>query len=290
MMEDVTDSPLPCLPPRVPESHKGDYGRVLLVGGSRGMAGAMGLAGMAALRSGAGLVTLLVPRSIQATVAGFEPSAMTLAAGSDPDRLGGNDAGAIRTAAEQATVIALGPGLGRAPETVRLVHTLNHHIDGPLVIDADGLNGLAEQSAQRQKPAGPRVLTPHPGEFFRLTGEPVVADKAGRAEQAARLCLQHGQGTVVVLKGHQTVICEGQKYAVNATGNPGMATGGTGDCLTGMIAALIGQGLSPWDAARLGVHLHGLAGDLAAAALGQVSMIASDLIRYLPEVFRGGAS
>jgi len=290
-MQDVTDTPLPSLPPRAPESHKGDYGRLLLVGGSPGLAGAIGLAGMAALRSGAGLVTLLVPRSIQATVAGFEPSMMTLGMGAQS--VGGEgvlrkeDAGAIRAAAQQATVVGLGPGLGRAAETVRLVHALYHHLRGPLVVDADGLYGLAEQPTLLQSPAGPRVLTPHPGEFARFTGQPVVASTGGRVEQAALLSRRDGQGgTIVVLKGHRTVICDGRKYAVNATGNPGMATGGTGDCLTGMIAALIGQGLSPWDAARLGVHLHGLAGDRSAAALGPVSMIASDLIRYLPAVFK----
>ena len=239
-------------------------------------------------------MTLLVPRSIQATVASFEPSAMTLAVGAaHADILSIEAARAIRAAAQQATVVALGPGLGRATETARLVHLLYHQLRQPLVVDADGLNALAEQPAQLVAPAGPRVLTPHPGEFARLLGERPVTNAAERAEQAARLCRQDlqndGQGrTVVVLKGHQTVICDGQKYAVNATGNPGMATGGTGDCLTGMIAALIGQGLSPWDAARLGVHLHGQAGDRAAAALGQVSMIASDLVRYLPEVFKRG--
>jgi NAD(P)H-hydrate epimerase len=271
------------------------------------MAGAIGLAGMAALRSGAGLVTLMVPQSIQATVASFEPSAMTLAAGTlaagtlaagtlaaetlpvgtgHEDVLRGEDARAIREAARQATVVALGPGLGRATETARLVHSLYHHIRQPLIVDADGLNALAEQTTLLKSPAGPRVLTPHPGEFMRLAGERVVTHTAGRAEQASRLCHQDKQGrTVVVLKGHQTVICDGRQYAVNSTGNPGMATGGAGDCLTGMIAALIGQGLSPWDAARLGAYLHGLAGDMAAEALGPVSMIASDLIRYLPEVF-----
>ncbi len=287
MMKDVTDTPLPQLPPRMPESHKGDYGRLLLVGGSRGMAGAIGLAGMAALRSGAGLVTLVVPRSIQATVARFDPSLMTLAGGgADEAAVGGEVAVAIRALAEEVDVIAVGPGLGRATETARLVHSLYHYVGLPMVVDADGLNGLAEQPARLASPAGPRVLTPHPGEFARLTGERPVTDTAGRAEQAARLCHHDASSqTVVVLKGHQTVICDGRKYAVNSTGNPGMATGGTGDCLTGMIGALIGQGLSPWEAARLGVYLHGQAGDRAAAALGPVSMIASDLICYLPEVF-----
>jgi ADP-dependent NAD(P)H-hydrate dehydratase len=299
MMEDKTDQPLPQLPVRAAESHKGDYGRVFMVGGSRGMAGAIGLAGMAALRSGAGLVTLMVPQSIQATVASYEPSVMTLgvracvAGEVDEDSLGSENADAIRSAASQATVVALGPGLGRAAKTVRLIHSLYHQVQQTLVVDADGLNGLAEQPALLKSPSGPRVLTPHPGEFARLMGEQVAKNTNGRVEQAARLCSQvcrrprtSSDQTIVVLKGYQTVICDGLQYAINSTGNPGMATGGTGDCLTGILAALIGQGLSPWEATRLGVYLHGRAGDLVAEALGQVSMIASDLIQYLPQAFK----
>jgi ADP-dependent NAD(P)H-hydrate dehydratase len=257
------------------------------------------------LRSGAGLVTLMVPQSIQATVASYEPSVMTLgvgagAAGGDgaageagEDSLGSENADAIRAAASQATVVALGPGLGRAARTVRLIHSLYHQVQQTLVVDADGLNGLAEQPALLKSPSGPRVLTPHPGEFARLMGEQVANNTTGRVEQAARMCSQvcrrshtSSDQTIVVLKGHQTVICDGLQYAINATGNPGMATGGTGDCLTGILAALIGQGMSPWEAARLGVYLHGRAGDLAAEALGQVSMIASDLIHCLPQAFK----
>ena len=299
MMEDKTDQPLPQLPVRAAESHKGDYGRVFMVGGSRGMAGAIGLAGMAALRSGAGLVTLMVPQSIQATVASYEPSVMTLGVGAcaageaDEDSLGSENADAIRSAASQATVVALGPGLGRAARTVRLIHSLYHQVQQTLVVDADGLNGLAEQPALLKSPSGPRVLTPHPGEFARLMGEQVAKNTNGRVEQAARLCSQacrrprtSSDQTIVVLKGYQTVICDGLQYAINSTGNPGMATGGTGDCLTGILTALIGQGFSPWEATRLGVYLHGRAGDLAAEALGQVSMIASDLIQYLPQAFK----
>ena len=286
-LADVSAEPMPKLPPRAADSHKGDYGRVLVVGGSRGMAGAPALAGKAALRSGAGLVTLAVPRSIQATVAGFEPSYMTLSFGSaDEDSLRGEDVDDVLQAADRMTAIALGPGLGASAYTVGLVHDLYGRIEQPMVVDADGLNALAQDLDQIRSTVAPRILTPHPGEFQRLVGEKCVAELAGRAEQAAELCRRDGSArTIVVLKGQRTIVTDGRQYTVNATGNPGMATGGTGDCLTGVIVALLAQGMSPWEAARLGVHVHGLAGDLAAAELGQVSLIASDLVEYLPRAF-----
>lgn len=284
---DVTAEPLPTLPPRDADSHKGDFGRVLIVGGSRGMAGAPALAGKAALRSGAGLVTLAVPRAIQDTVAGFEPAYMTLSFGAaNTDALRGEDVDDLLQAADRMTAVALGPGLGQAHDTVGLVHDLYGRIEQPLVVDADGLNALVHDLHQLSAPVGPRILTPHPGEFQRLYGEKCATDPRARAEQAAKLCRQdQSSQTIVVLKGHQTIITDGHRYAFNKTGNPGMATGGTGDCLTGVIVALLAQGFAPWDAARLGVHIHGLAGDLAAAELGQVSLIASDLIDWLPRAF-----
>ena len=286
-MQDRTSLPQPQLPPRNPESHQGDYGRMLIVGGSRGMAGAPALAGKAALRSGVGLVTLAVPRSIQATVSAFEPSYMTLGLGQETtDRLQPEHAPDIRTAAQKMSAIALGPGLGTETATCEFVHTLYSTTPMPMVVDADALNAIAQKTELLDSPAGPRILTPHPGEFQRLTRATAAADPAERAELAATLCRQDSSGqTLVVLKGHQTVITDGCQYAVNSTGNPGMATGGTGDCLTGVITALVAQSLSPWDAARLGVHIHGLAGDLAAAKLGPTSMIASDLVDFLPEAF-----
>ena len=287
-LADVSAQPLTKLPPRSADSHKGDYGRVLVVGGSRGMAGAVALAGKAALRSGAGLVTLAVPRSIQETVARFEPSYMTLSFGAaDNDSLRGEDVDDVLQAGDQMTAIALGPGLGAAPYTAELVHDLYCRVAQPMVVDADGLNALAQDLDQIQSPVAPRILTPHPGEFQRLVGEKCAADSAERAAQASKLCHRDNTGqTIVVLKGHHTIVTDGRQYSVNTTGNPGMATGGTGDCLTGVIVALLAQGLSSWESARLGVHIHGLAGDLAAAELGQVSMIASDLIDFLPRTFR----
>jgi ADP-dependent NAD(P)H-hydrate dehydratase len=288
---DATSTPLITLPPRQADSHKGDYGRVLIVAGSRGMAGAAALTGMATLRSGAGLVTIATPASVQPTVAAFSPCYMTVPLVEDDDGIADfANVMDLATAREAYDVWALGPGLGRSAGVTELVAQLYRDIPRPMVVDADGLSALA--SAQQRnpraldQPAGPRVLTPHPGEFARLTGRAANSFKVERAEGAAALCQRDSSGrTVVVLKGHETVIGDADRYAVNGTGNPGMATGGTGDCLTGLIAALLAQKLAPWDAARLGVHVHGLAGDLAAAELGQVSLVASDIIDYLPAAF-----
>lgn len=291
-MQNMSSSPLPKLAPREADSHKGDYGRVLILSGSRGMAGAPALAGMAALRSGAGLVTLAVPRSIQSTVASFEPSIMTLGLGDrDDDCLLVVSKTEILEAAANKDVVAIGPGLGSDASTARLVCELYATIRQPMIIDADALNALAKAPEFLGNPGGPRILTPHAGEFERLMREPCSCETGKRARQAVALCSRdeggrdEGGRTIVVLKGHQTIITDGEQYAINSTGNPGMATGGTGDCLTGIIAALVAQGLSPWEAARLGAHVHGLAGDLAVEELGEVSLIASDLIHFLPAAF-----
>jgi NAD(P)H-hydrate epimerase len=171
--------------------------------------------------------------------------------------------------------------LGRSFDLDQLVLRLYQEIDKPMVFDADALNALAAEPEVLVHPGGPRVLTPHPGEFARLIGRKLELDVRNDAavELAARC------GIVVVLKGHHTLTTDGGHRALNTTGNPGMATGGCGDVLTGLITALICQHLDLFDAARLGVHLHGLAGDLAAEDLGEVSLIAGDLIQYLPEAF-----
>ncbi len=272
---------LPLLPERPPESHKGDFGLALVVGGSRGMAGAVAMAGMAALRGGAGLVRLAVPEPCLETVAGFEPSYMTAPLPADrAGRIALSARSKILAAAERATVVAYGPGLGRSGGLDALGEWLYGHLPRPMVIDADGLNALAARRETLGRPPGPRILTPHPGEFARLLG----AERVAAADrQSAAVALAARWGVVLVLKGHRTLITDGARQAVNSTGNPGMATGGCGDVLTGLITALACQGLSPFDAARLGVFLHGLAGDLAAGELGQEAMIASDLIRYLPQ-------
>jgi ADP-dependent NAD(P)H-hydrate dehydratase len=290
-MNDVSATPLPKLPLRAPESHKGDFGRVLLVGGSRGMSGAITLAGVAALRSGAGLVTLAVPESIQNVVASYEPSLMTHGLMESTGTILSVEVTTIERLSGASTAIGLGPGIGRQGVD-KFVCDVFERIATPQVVDADGLNALAAHPVSLQKPGGPRVLTPHPGEFKRLmqSGDMPTGDDA-RREAAASLARRDPTGrTVVVLKGHRTVISDGDSFAVNPTGNPGMATGGSGDVLTGIIATLVGQGLEPFDAARLGVYIHGLAGDLAAAGVGQVSLIASDLLQYLPAAFQQFAS
>jgi NAD(P)H-hydrate epimerase len=281
-MIDISNTPQPLLPARRPDSHKGDYGRGLLIGGSRGMSGAIALAGRAALRSGAGLVTLAVPQVAQAVVAGFEASYMTRAVADDGDHIAPSAAEAVLELAGEATVVALGPGLGRSAGVVEFSARLYRDVAATMVVDADALFALAERPEVLAGAGGPRVLTPHPGEFARLTGR--AYDAAKRVESAAELAAS--SGAVVVLKGHRTVVTDGSRYSENSTGNPGMATGGSGDVLTGVVTGLLCQGLSPFDAARLGVHVHGLAGDLAAEELGQVSLMASDLADFLPGAFR----
>lgn len=285
---DVTSESIPKLPPREAESHKGTYGRVLVIGGSRGKAGAAALAGQAALRSGAGLVTVLVPRAIQETIASIEPALMTIGLGdSNHDALLQEAAPEIRELATDKSCLAVGPGLGTDASTIRLVHSLYHHVEQPMVVDADSLNAIALWPDGFRHPGGPRILTPHPGEFERLTGESCASEQMARAEQAAALCRRDTTNrTMVVLKGHHTIVTDGNRFSFNQTGNPGMATGGTGDVLTGVITALVAQGLSLWEASRLGVHVHGLAGDLAAEELGEVSMISSDLLDFLPGAFQ----
>jgi hydroxyethylthiazole kinase-like uncharacterized protein yjeF len=287
-LTNVTPTALPQLAERPLESHKGLFGHALVVGGSRGMSGAITLAGLATLRSGAGLVTLAVPRAIQDVVAGYNPSYMSVGLASATDYMVAAAADEVLALAEGMTVLALGPGLGRAESMIEFVARLYREVKQPMVVDADALFALSEHKELLTQAAGPRILTPHPGEFARLTGTKPPADDAARSLAAGELASASGDKIlIVVLKGHHTVISDGSQYALNQTGNPGLATGGTGDTLTGIITALVCQHLAPFDAARLGCHVHGLAGDLAAEKLGQVSLIASDLIEYLPAAFQG---
>ncbi len=275
-------NPLPRLPDRRDDAHKGDFGLALIVGGSRGMAGAVALAGIAALRGGAGLARLTVPDVCLDTVASLEPSYMTVALQCDKaGKIAGAALEKITTLADAATAVACGPGLGRSGELDQLVGRLYQKISKPMVVDADALNALSTQSDVLSKPGGPRILTPHPGEFARLIGKRLDGEqRVSAAVELADRC-----GAIVVLKGHRTLITDGRHRAINTTGNPGMATGGSGDVLTGLITAMVCQGLAPYDAARLGVYLHGLAGDFAAEEMGQIPMIASDLVEFLPDAF-----
>jgi ADP-dependent NAD(P)H-hydrate dehydratase len=280
---DPTADCLPRLPARAPESHKGSFGTALIIGGSRGMTGAVSLSGMAALRGGAGLVRLAVADACLETVASLEPSYMTAALPADPaGRIAYTAREPIVRWASAATAVACGPGLGRSLGLTALVAWLYENLAQPLVVDADGLNALAARPDVLARPGGPRILTPHPGEFARLLGASRVPaeERDAKAVELARHC-----GVILVLKGHRTLITDGHRLVRNPTGNPGMATGGTGDVLTGLITSLACQNLPPFEAAQLGVYLHGLAGDLAAAQLGQEAMTASDLVRFLPHAF-----
>jgi NAD(P)H-hydrate epimerase len=276
--------PLPNLPPRDRDAHKGDFGTALVIGGSRGMSGAVALAGMSALRGGAGLVRVAVPEVCLETVAAFESCYTTIPLPCDSEgRIASAALPIIRKESQKADVLALGPGLGRSSELEKLVGVLFAEIEKPMVVDADALNALAAQSGERtlDQHSGPRVLTPHPGEFARL-----IARKLDRDErQQAAVSLAAKSGCVILLKGHRTLITDGQRRALNDTGNPGMATGGAGDVLTGLVAALLCQHLTSYDAARLAAHLHGLAGDLAAQVRGEASLVARDLIEFLPLAF-----
>lgn len=278
---------LPTLPARPDKSHKGSFGSVLIVAGSRGMSGAAALSGLGALRGGAGLVTVAVPAGIQGIVASVEPSYLTLTlAEDDAGRISRLAASEILTRAKQTTSAAIGPGWGRSADLTELAQLLYMSIETPLVVDADALNALAASPGGFPKApdAAPRILTPHPGEFARLTATDTKTVQADRQTLAADFARKHG--VIVVLKGHATVVTDGERAAINTTGNSGMATGGTGDVLTGLITALLAQGMPPFDAAHLGVHLHGLAGDLAAAQFGKPGMIASDLPGFLGQAWR----
>lgn len=276
---------LPKLALRRADSNKGTYGRVLVLAGSRGMAGAGVLCASAALRAGAGLVRLAVPRELLPIVAVANPCVMTAGLAQDGDGRLGREAEAEALAlAQTSDVVALGPGLGRSAALKDFAAHLLTKYEKPIVLDADGLNNLADDPAALRNHAGPLVITPHPGEFARLLHTDAAAVQANRRELAVKFARE--AHLLVVLKGHGTLVTDGQRLYVNTTGNPGMATAGSGDVLTGVIAALLGQELEPFAAAQLGVYLHGLAGDLGRDTIGEVSLIATDLIDYLPRAIQ----
>ncbi len=335
---------LPSLPERPTDGHKGTFGTALCVGGSRGMSGAISLTGSAALVAGAGLTRLFVPESILETVAGFAREYTTIPGVCDASgRLTSAAFDAILAEAANATAVAVGPGFGRSAEATRLVVELFFELERPAVFDADALNALAEagvfdESTEKseknaaiserfvgRKPRGARVLTPHPGEFGRLTGAKPTGDQTARIDAATafakRLERLFGGGTafengrneeaqvertkglnehstvrreddaasrssfVVVLKGAGTVVADGTGAAfVNETGNPNLATGGSGDVLTGVVVGLLAQGATPFDAARSAVALHGLAADLRTTRCSR-GAVASDVVRFLPLAF-----
>ena len=277
------------VPPRPSASHKGSYGRVLVVAGSTGMTGAAALASEAALRAGTGLVTLAIPKHLNPILEGLLPEVMTLP-------LPETDAGSLAVSATSTilefaektkSVLAVGPGLSQNPETISLVHQLvrehqEQKLGLRLVIDADGLNALAQARELLALLDRETVLTPHPGEMVRLTNTPISTLEADRISTAQQFANEHG--VTLVFKGAPTVTgTPNGNVWINSTGNPGMGTGGMGDVLTGIIAGLMAQGVSSERAAGLGVYLHGLAGDIASERLGMHGLIASDVLKAVPE-------
>ena len=277
------------MPPRPPSSHKGSYGRVLVVAGSTGMTGAAALASEAALRAGAGLVTLATPKHLNPILEGLLPEVMTLPL---PETdVGSLSVSATSTILEFAvktkSILAIGPGLSQHPETVSFVHQLirenrEQGLDLRMVIDADGLNALAQVRETISLLTSDAVLTPHPGEMARLTNTIVPTLEKDRISTAQQFASKYD--VTLVFKGAPTVTStpNGNLW-VNSTGNPGMATGGMGDVLTGIIAGLMAQGIPSENAAALGVYLHGLAGDIGAERLGTHGLIASDVLKAMPE-------
>ena len=275
------DQVMNLLPDRACDGHKGDFGKVLLLCGSRGDTGAAALAAMGALRCGAGLVYLAVPESIYQieAVKLTEPVVIPL-----PDCNGGYgpDAEAMLLSIMQDKhAVLVGPGIGRSDGALSVVRTVLKNFSGPVILDADGINVLQDHKDLLRGRTSPTILTPHEGEFQRIGGR-ILDD--GRAASAGRLA--NSLGVIVLLKGHRTIITDGNVYFENPTGNPGMATGGSGDVLAGMITALIGQGLSPLNAAACGAWLHGAAGDICAKEIGQYGMLPTDMLHVLPRLLK----
>ena len=271
---------LQILPDRNCNSHKGDFGRILLLCGGKGYTGAAALAAMGALRCGAGLVYLGVPECIYAIEAAklLEPVVFPL-----PDDGGMFSSEAVepmKAMFPEMDAVLIGPGLGQSRGTFAVVKSVLEKFPGPVVLDADGINVLAEHIDLLRGRTAPTILTPHMGEFSRISGQ-VCKDRAKEAVQFAA-----DYGVILLLKGHRTVITDGVDCYINNTGNPGMAVGGSGDVLAGMITALLGQGIAPLQAAACGAWLHGAAGDICEKEIGQYGMLPSDMLQVLPRLLK----
>jgi NAD(P)H-hydrate epimerase len=272
--------------PRSADSNKGKYGHVLIVGGSVGKAGSVAMAGISALRTGAGLSTVATAKSALSTVAGFHPELMTEPL---PETKSGTISikavAALRKLAAGKSVLAVGPGISRVPETSSFVRTLVGKSDIPIVLDADGLNAFEGKTKTLNGDRRTLVITPHPGEMARLAGISTADVQKDRLSVARGFAREHK--LIVVLKGHRTLVVQpdGEVW-VNTTGNPGMSTGGTGDILTGMVAAMLAQNpKEPMLSVCAAVYLHGLAGDVMLESVGEYSMVATDLLRGLSGAF-----
>lgn len=283
-MYEVKD--VPKILQRSPDTHKGDYGRIFILAGSVGMTGAACLCSMAALRAGAGIVTLGVPESLHGIIATKLTCVMTHPLPETHlktlSELGRQD---ILDFSQRFDVIAIGPGLSQYMETRGLVLWLLQNLERPIVLDADGINALADNPDIIDKIKKHVILTPHPGEMAHLVGAKSSQDIQSNRIEIAKSFVRGKKNLTLVLKGYRTIVMNEEKFYINTTGNPGMATAGTGDVLTGMIAALLGQNDTPFDAAQLGVYLHGLAGDIAAQEKGEISLIATDVLENLHKAF-----
>jgi len=281
-MQRITDIPKP--PARPADAHKGTAGLVLVVAGSRGMAGAAALVGNAALRGGAGLVRIATADAALDTVAGLAPCCTTAPLPDDGVCLAPPAAAAVIDLADGQDTLAIGPGLGRTDGVAAVVREVLSAVRVPVVLDADGLNVLAgDARGVLARAPGPVILTPHPGEAARLLGSSAGDVQADREAAAAALA---DMAEVAVLKGAGTVVTDGSRLYVNATGNPGMATAGAGDVLTGLMAALVAAGMQAFDAAVLAVWAHGRAGDLAAERRGVLGLTATDILDCVPQALR----
>ncbi len=268
------------LPDRDPYAHKGDFGKLLLLCGSKGYTGAAALAAMGALRSGAGLVYLGVPESIYMIEAIKLTEAIVFPLPDDGGMLSVQAEKEIEKHLENKDAVLIGPGLGRSQGTFQAVKTVLEHFDGPVVLDADGINAIKSHKDIVRGRTSPTILTPHSGEFSRIFGrmpEDRIAD-------ASALALE--LNAIVLLKGHRSVITDGKTCYINSTGNPGMAVGGSGDVLAGIIVSLLGQGIPPLEATACGAWLAGAAGDICREEIGQYGLLPSDTVQVLPRLLK----
>lgn len=280
---DLPCPPLPKLAARSSESHKGDFGHALILGGSRGMSGAIAMTGLSALRTGAGWVSVAVPNRCLETVAAVSPCLMTIPLPDDASgRMSVNAIEQLESWFVKATCIAVGPGMGRSRDLQLLMSKLLRRAACPLVIDADGLNNLAESGAWPIRTKQPVVLTPHPGEWSRLSGVS-TGDRDAQCRSAIDTANKF-EAVTIVLKGHHTLVTDGRSAVLNTTGTPAMSVAGSGDVLTGIITGLICQGMSPRDSAHLAVHVHGQAAEAAQRANGTHVVLPTELIESVGKV------
>lgn len=279
MMQLNHEQVLSILPDRAADAHKGDFGKILLLCGSKGYTGAAYLAAMGALRSGAGLVFLGVPESIYAIEAIKLNEAIVFSLPEEDGKLSADAVPAILERLPKMDAVLIGPGLGQSNGVLQVVKAILEQADCPVVLDADGINLIAAHKDIVRGRTAPTILTPHAGEFGRLGGNP--EERTVAAEAMAK-----DLGCILLLKGHHTVITDGGTTYINTTGNPGMAVGGSGDMLAGIITALQGQGIAPLEAAACGAWLHGAAGDICAAEIGQYGMLPTDMLNVLPRLLK----